>query len=227
MTGSFGDVLYLLILTPSNQICSKYLFKYQHSVKCTTYDYDNILVFIYDDVDTYVAAIHCLRRTREGTQVGGESPHRWQLGLVGGGAGNRRNINIFRLWSKYFPGSPDDGAALGVGVVGGGVGLVLGAGGEVPPPQLRGLVLAAVLAALLLAADLAARVPAPPEPPGPLWYIGSIKTLVPPPLLLFTWHRMLDRENSVWSVWSLGRTRNRVTLKLSLNFPDLSLEAWN
>ena len=57
MTGSFGGVLYLLILTPSNQICSKYLFKYQHSVKCTTYDYDNILVFIYDDVDTYVAAI--------------------------------------------------------------------------------------------------------------------------------------------------------------------------
>ena len=73
MTGSFGDVLYLLILTPSNQICSKYLFKYQHSVKCTTNDYDNILVFIYDDVDTYVAAIHCLRRTREGGQVGGES----------------------------------------------------------------------------------------------------------------------------------------------------------
>jgi len=76
--------------------------------------------------------------------VGGESPHRRQLGPVGGGA--------------------DDGAALGVGVVGGGVGLVLGAGGEVPPPQLRGL----VLAALLLAADLAARVPAPPEPPSPL-----------------------------------------------------------
>ena len=41
--------------------------------------------------------LHCLRRTREGGQVGGESPHRWQLGLVGGGAGNRRNINIFRL----------------------------------------------------------------------------------------------------------------------------------
>ena len=170
MTGSFRDVLYLLILTPSNQICSKYLFKYQHSVvKCTTYDYDNILVFIYDDVDTYVAAIHCLRRTREGGQVGGESPHRRQLGPVGGGAGSRRNVSIyFRRGSKYFPGSPDDGAALGVGVVGGGVGLVLGAGGEVPPPQLRGLVLAAVLAALLLAADLAARVPAPPEPPGPL-----------------------------------------------------------
>jgi len=73
--------------------------------------------------------------------VGGESPHRRQLGPVGGGA--------------------DDGAALGVGVVGGGVGLVLGAGGEVPPPQLRGLVLAAVLAALVLAADLAARAPAP------------------------------------------------------------------
>ena len=45
-------------------------------------------------------------------------------------------------------------------MVGGGVGLVLGAGGEVPPPQLRGLVLAAVLAALVLAADLAARAPA-------------------------------------------------------------------
>ena len=101
--------------------------------------------------------------------MGGESPHRRQLGPVGGGAGSRRNVSkYFRHGSKYFPCSPDDGAALGVGVVGGGVGLVLGAGGEVPPPQLRGLVLAAVLAALLLAADLAARVPAPPEPPSPL-----------------------------------------------------------
>jgi len=41
-----------------------------------------------------------------------------------------------------------------------------------------------------------------------------------------TWQGRLVLENSACRVWSLGRTRNRVTLKLSLNFPDLSLEAW-
>ena len=100
---------------------------------------------------------------REGGQVRRESPHRRQLGPVGGRAGNRRNVNkYFSTWIQIFSRlAPDDGAALCVGVVGGGVGLVLGAGGEVPPPQLRGLVLAAILAALVLAADLAARAPAP------------------------------------------------------------------
>ena len=41
-----------------------------------------------------------------------------------------------------------------------------------------------------------------------------------------TWQTRLDLENSACSVWSLGLTRKRVTLKLSLNFPDLSLAAW-
>ena len=42
----------------------------------------------------------------------------------------------------------------------------------------------------------------------------------------FTWHSIFDLENSACRVWSFGRTRNKVTLKLSWNFPDLSLEAW-
>ena len=91
-------------------------------------------------------------------------------------------------------------------------GLLAGEGRHLSSPQLGGLLLAALLTALTGRASLLED----KEVRRPDWA-----------WVVVTWQIMLERENSSWRVWSLGRTRKRVTLKLSWNFPDLSLAAWN
>ena len=92
----------------------------------------------------------------------------------------------------------------------------------VSSPQLR-LLLAGLLAGLFLAGISGQRLGSTLTKVLNVSKVAETFFLV----LCLTWQTRLERENSACKVWSFGRTRKSVTLKFSLNLPDLSLAACN